>query len=1560
MKPLDGNEKLREYLREHKLWKHWKRVTASLAALTLVGSTALMVMPAITLEQGNEMLECQLQLHTHTDSCYDEAGNIICGYADFVVHTHDGSCYGEDGALICPLEEIEPHTHTASCYQQTSALVCGLEESEGHVHDDSCYAVSEQPACGLEECAPHVHTGHIHTEECYQVTKTLICGQEESPEHTHTEACYETQKILTCTQDTGCYDENGVLVCTIPEGGHVHTEECYPKVLVCGQEEAAPHTHTDSCYEVSTELICGKQEIILHTHTDSCYDENGQLICGMLEVKQHVHDESCLPASAQDDQDGLQSQLLTTQMSALADATPLATGIDFGQYLTYIAFSKTVDGQWVPATEVTTGDTVQLAITYTIPDNVVTSSSRTIYYQLPAGIGLKEPASGQVNIKRNDTTLNAGTYSISTDGLIVIEFVEQFVANGAGFSGDLQFQGLITATGEEGDNQIEFDFDGMVITVNPSVEDAGLSIEKTNWYDAEQNLINYQIVISSEKASNGAITLEDCFVHPTDYGKITYGASISVEKIKADQSSETLTGYNWAVTQQTDSEAASFTLTGLPALEEGESIVIYYTATPDLSVSGDPDGYTEFTNLATARDDVSEVQASSKVMVAGAMVKKEGYYDPVAQIIYWTITLNESQQDISGWKLEDTLTYTTADGQVVQMNLPATVSMQAYDQYQPVGAAQNISIPYVFDEGATHQYVITYQTAMTEVGYPSYLTFHNRVKLGKYEAEIDVNGYGTGEYGIVKGLTAADSDTGMVQWMTTITHPEQAQLDQLLYVDFIPNVMLEDGSYPKGSHYTTKALLTGSGGFDFYAGNDKGTVPLVYGADYTILAIPKETVDANRDNFAKGEEDLVAYVGYTDWQYLAAPNLPWQPLAELADDMPLGMFAIQFTESALEKIGSDNIVLIYYTKVDQSKLPEGTEKVTMANLGRIQSGLMMPTGEMSFLEKLNKQASLTGAAADSTDTGSYTDEALEVNSGDAGNLLHYRILITDYSAYTPTPDGITVTDTLPAGAELVEGSVVLRTHPDGFDTGTVVSNESNYYLTATSTKNDDGTTTVAFSVSHLSEFSRVPIGIYYDVSVAGDTQLEEAGQKVYVNTVTWDGRTDSTSTTVYYARARLEKTVEQQQAEDGTLSTVLHYYIAINPDGEDINPYNDQLVLEDTLQVPAGASANLLLNTVKLYQYDADAQQSHFCGAVMDPDDYSVQYDADANKSTFSIPDRTACVLAYDYVINQGTAAGDLQILNTVSLSGHDGISSESEIEIQEQQSSASVNKATVTIYKYDADNMALMLPGAKFRLERYEEKGDGSGYEWKQTTVTAGADGLFEVGESGTIVLSFISETTLNDNLYRMQEAQAPEGYVKSDTFYYFIWGAQQETREAAIERMQENGAIPADVDPEDIEFIAYSTTFSIYVPNESDALAVVKKWKNDAGQDLENPPVTAVEVQLYQWCNGTKTAYETPVQLTADNEWTYVWTGLPKKDEQGNPFTYTVEEEALAGFEVTYQNNKGIQTGTIEITNTRNRYVLPETGGEGLARFAAAGLALAGTAALLCLGVRRRKRQF
>ncbi|MGM9587393.1 MAG: SpaA isopeptide-forming pilin-related protein [Candidatus Limivicinus sp.] len=311
---LDALQNADKYTKAHRQKRWWYRVVTCLAAVVVFCTTYALILPAITLEgatcglqEHTHSLECytqvtsvtvtepvctleSLDLHRHTQSCYDENGEPVCGYADFVVHTHDASCY-IGGKLWCPLPEIKVHIHDDSCYWVPEAT-----EVEAHTHTEDCYALER----GALICTESTEPQHTHTDACYSELTTQVCELSESPGHTHGESCY---------------DEDGGLICGQEESeGHTHGESCYQTSteLICGLSEAPAHQHTDECYvwdEVLTctlstdpveteepaepERICGKAEIKLHKHTFECFDESGNLICGRQQVLEHVHSDAC-------------------------------------------------------------------------------------------------------------------------------------------------------------------------------------------------------------------------------------------------------------------------------------------------------------------------------------------------------------------------------------------------------------------------------------------------------------------------------------------------------------------------------------------------------------------------------------------------------------------------------------------------------------------------------------------------------------------------------------------------------------------------------------------------------------------------------------------------------------------------------------------------------------------------------------------------------------------------------------------------------------------------------------------------------------------------------------------------------------------------------------------------------------------------------------------------------------------------------------------------------------------------------------------------------------------
>ena len=1551
MKPQDENRKLREYVRQSKQRRRWHGLTAVLATAAAVLTLCVMVLPAVTLENTPQALACHLDdLHTHTDSCYDEEDELVCGYADFVAHTHDSSCYGEDGTLICPLEERKPHTHTESCYQETETLVCGREETQGHTHTEACYET--QLVCGLEESQGHTHAGHVHTDACYTVTQTRICESTE-PDHVHTEECSEAHQELTCTQDTGCYDENGNLACGLEETqGHTHSEDCYDTQLVCGQEETEPHTHTDSCYQVQRELVCGQEEVILHTHTENCRDEEGNLTCGMVEIKEHVHDETCLP------EEEVAPHTLAAQNEDV--------GTNFGPYITSTQVQVKSGDQWVDIVDgtVTDGSSIQVTIYYSITDSdIVTAENNIIYYQLPNGIRLTKEENGPVEVGDK----NAGTYTITTAGRITITFHENF-ADGSPFSGNISFHGEVSLADIEGDDGIVFGGTGGTITIVPDAGDTSLHIEKTGEYKQAEGKMYYTVTVSSEDGSDGPIHYTDKFLNPT--GGIAY----------EEESIRVLDSAGQQVEVEIDFKTGStwFEIPNLPQLDAGEYYAISYTATVDPDDTTTEDGSLEARNQASAADESNQVSTIHEVEISGPRIEKIGVYNPSTREVVWTVYLyNPRGYDLAGKTLRDTMTWTYG-GETLTQNIESA-TLTPYTGETP-GESETKKLPYEFPANSTQSYILTYTTSLPEdAAVGADLSVTNTAWLDNWKAVYTIDGTVPGETGLVKTFTGqgdGDAVKSDLNWSSIITFPqgtlEAATLDSVRYVDIIQDAINEGWQLQAGTHYTTPELLQ-----QLVAAPVEGYTQLEaleYGTDYTIQVVTAEDFRATLGE-AYYTADGVGYVFkivtfdqlFEGFSYEGETfKFTWSDLDEVGTDTPIAMFAIEFTEAAVTKVNNaGQISISYSTHYDLSKVT-GNGTYTLVNGGRTPSNSAAANTETALLAQLNKQVSTIGGHDYALESDAYTDENVAIDVGDTDGNIYYRILLYNFG------DEISLQDTMWSKAEGWQGSVVF----DSIQVYNPFTNEVLYSLKPWDYLSKEQEYYGNYKLSGLGDYKGYIIGLYYHIDVNANNNLPQGETKTFKNTVKWiDVAEDSVDTTVTNSKPTLEK---ESALADGENNRV-YYYVTINPGAKDLLPDGGNLQLEDTLTLPNGVSATLRPETIKLYTYNAENADGHYLGEdISDNPVFRVdQTEGEENSYIFTVPDETACVVVYAYEIDRGTYAGDnIKVSNAAMLMGSAVISAGDEIQLDNQGSSSEANKATLTIYKIGDNDYANLLNGVQFDLYRYELQEDGTTYDWEQTDITAegevGEGGQHFItggdGPEGAIILNFLEEEdgggSYYNTIYKLVEYSTIEGYALDPTPRYYVWGKDGMSADQTAAEMDDVLG-KAGVLWEEVTFIPYGGSMTDTISNEptTTEITVTKTWQGAEGTPLEEDLPDSVEVTLYQQTDGGEPVqYGESVTLTDDNNWTYTWAQLPKEVD-GQAVTYTVVETPITGWEASYDYGEGatgITEGTIQIINTKqSAFTLPETGGVGPTLVAIAGVPLVGAAGVVYWNLRRKRRR-
>lgn len=311
-------EAIQNVQRQRHLARRSVAMVLVLAMLTAMSVSWRLHQDGIALAADDTRYYCGKEEHKHTDDCYIEGTEPICGYeeGEIVEETMDSADDAGDGdssaadwdeagsepeSEPATQEEPEPevvlHHHTADCYEEEEVLTCGIESD--HVHQDYCYD---------QETGELLCTEHEHTDDCYTLEKVLVCGQEEGePEKTDDGAAlYDTDENSAEESDSAGESETAAdpepeKEATKPETDaeidrgytvHHHTDECYGKVLICGKEE---HEHTADCLVNPNAEIDAEYDAKTPARTDADWAQDMVLVArsqlGYTESKADVDED---------------------------------------------------------------------------------------------------------------------------------------------------------------------------------------------------------------------------------------------------------------------------------------------------------------------------------------------------------------------------------------------------------------------------------------------------------------------------------------------------------------------------------------------------------------------------------------------------------------------------------------------------------------------------------------------------------------------------------------------------------------------------------------------------------------------------------------------------------------------------------------------------------------------------------------------------------------------------------------------------------------------------------------------------------------------------------------------------------------------------------------------------------------------------------------------------------------------------------------------------------------------------------------------------------------------
>lgn len=316
-------------------------------------------------------------------------------------------------------------------------------------------------------------------------------------------------------------------------------------------------------------------------------------------------------------------------------------------------------------------------------------------------------------------------------------------------------------------------------------------------------------------------------------------------------------------------------------------------------------------------------------------------------------------------------------------------------------------------------------------------------------------------------------------------------------------------------------------------------------------------------------------------------------------------------------------------------------------------------------------------------------------------------------------------------------------------------------------------------------------------------------------------------------------------------------------------------------------------SSIKLYAYDY-SKEHHY-----DPDrpidNFKATYDAKTHTITVEVPDKRACVLTYEYTLDNSFGDG-MKVTNNASLNGK--YSKSGSISLKEASGGAFIHMGRLVLYKVDAADISKTLSGVEFKLSYW----NGNTWVDKQTTNQLVTDA------QGSITYDYeLNEDSLQPNtLYRLTETKGQAGYA-TDAEHFFIVknvpttgspisdDAAFSAANASNATNKSGGTLTAS----DVDFFKDNKTSTMYVTNEYKRLTAKKAWADENGVAKDAPADASAKLALYRYTKMVDNDNSVNVTVTAkgNQDWSNETklTGNRVSDgtvaiKKGSDFTFNV----------------------------------------------------------------------
>lgn len=1200
-------------------------------------------------------------------------------------------------------------------------------------------------------------------------------------------------------------------------------------------------------------------------------------------------------------------------------------------------FQKRVGDDYVNANlgeTIEEGDDVQVVVGFEAKAGTFKKeqNGNKAYYNLP--YKLAEPLSNKSITDDSGNTI--GRMDVNTDGLVVITFSDDVTGFDYRdhFKGTFKVWGKAFAKDDSTSDTITFPGHGNSFTLKKKSDiridkdvDSKIIVEDGRTY------FKYTIKVDSTNGTEGkTVTINDQI---TDLWKVTgqfVQASFKLTKDGADAAIPV--GYPKIETKSDGT--SSFTIEGLEALQAGGNYTLTYlyeiTNANTLTETG------SVKNSATAsygNNTTNPDGTYKQIMSPKLSVKKEGVYggnnsDTVMTgRVLWTITVdNPSGRDLNGFKVTDTvktegviiLDQNDVKGNIIQIKDGNNNEVdKIVDGVAKKGGTAKVSndkrsFEYTFPANSTStKYTFTYCTTVP------FDALNNSAGSVQVLNEVDIDKdsehyHGDGSANVSKrealllkvplGGTELEADNNRLKtvWELVIRSDASADTAKKFTIrDYFKNPTNQ--STQTMDHYADKSKLEEELTAVGSKNNEKGLFfdVLVNGAYrrvYGIEAMKALGADVTI-HYYKDEDSTQEAGGNTDKVKSFTITVDWNGRTD--ESTPLSVVQIHAKG--------------YTTYVDSADSLKSGEKLSIYNY--IKMGDNEKNAKSDY-EKPTKKTPNLGKLVSASEWTGFKDSAKIDYTGE-NTLIWYKLLLKNLDA-----NEATVTDTLPAGLEYTGKYYVgwSTAETEGrnstdkllpFVTGGKNEGADNiqYLETPTVTGTADAGQELVFKLKNLNTLKNPKEGSYqiaiiFSVKVTDDhwDDISESPTKKYPNEAIWDQSSKTARADAFVTRKNsyVEK---RNDYSDGNKEVT--YTVEINKEKKTLlSTAGKSLVLHDVLTVPSKISAEIDLQSIKLYD---DAKNDVTTLMKCKPDEVVDDGTNKTYKITVEVPDGAHYTLTYTYkfIVPDNVADGKtFQIKNTVGMFGNS--ETPSELWYKHSGAAGSVtqdNTNTLKVYKVETDKFYNTLPGATFKLTHW------NGSKWSE------ADGNYTTDAKGQILFRYAKSVDAGvvqverGVLYKLEETTAPEGYIGDSTPHYFLMLSANKTKEEAYAAISN-----AKVAEANIRFVAANKTELMHVENTAKQITIRKVWQDANGKQETNVNHEPITVKITRYKDGIVDATWSPksITLSSDNDWTYIYPDSSKSDaplEDG--YTYAVEEEKVPdGYNVSYTDSKGTERHT------------------------------------------------